>query len=222
MRLPLNSPLSLQSSIRVAWTLALTALVSLAYAADNLRYDPDAERRTDTFNQLVLQTRGCMREAATAMLMQGARDSRLLVTFARNTCGSPLFQYMTGPQGRSNEEASAFLNATAQDVLGRIPGLEQNAAPSDIDRPQTNSNQLGRKPNSPEDRIFSACLTKNASKLTYTSFDGGKSARALLEKDCPDEYLAWVDSCIKTGDRRNSCVLKAAILAQGALKLRNR
>ena len=222
MKLPVNSPLSLKSSIQVVWTLALTASVSLAYAANDLRYDPGAQRRADMFNQLVLQTRGCMREAATAMLMQGARDSSLLVTSARNTCGSPLFQYMTGPQGRSNEEASAFLNATAQDVLGRIPGLEQNAAPGNIDRPQTNSNQLERKPNPPEDKIFSACLTKNASKPTYTSFDGGKSARALLETDCPDEYLAWVDSCIKTGGRQNSCVLKAAIRAQGALKLRNR
>ena len=222
MKWSLNLPLWLRSSIRIVWTLALTASISFAYAADDLRYDPDAQRRADTFNQLVLQTRGCMREAATAMLMQGARDSSLLVTFARNTCGSPLFQYMTGPEGRSNDETSAFLNATAQDVIGRIPGLAQDAAPSDTARRETNSNQPARKPDTPQDKVFSACLSRNASKPAYTSFDGGKSARALLEKDCPNEYLAWVESCIKAGDKQNSCVLKATILAQRALKLRNR
>jgi len=74
------------------------------------------------------------------------------------------------------------------------------------------------------DKKFSACISTSAQKGNYSSFDGGKSTQAILEKDCTSEYLAWVESCVnaKAGNTQNGCVLKAAIAAQTALKMHNK
>ena len=75
-------------------------------------------------------------------------------------------------------------------------------------------------PNDEEiDKNFSECISKAAESPTYKSTDGGKSARKMLEANCPAPYIAWVHSCIAHGDAKNSCVLKAAISAQAALKM---
>lgn len=72
------------------------------------------------------------------------------------------------------------------------------------------------------DTKFGRCLTKAAQVPGNSSLDGGKSARMMLLKDCPDEYFAWVEDCMHAGDSKKSCVLKAAILAQAALKFANK
>ena len=83
---------------------------------------------------------------------------------------------------------------------------------------------LAAKNDAATDKKFSACISANAQKGNYSSFDGGKSAQTTLEEDCTSEYLAWVESCTnaKAGNTQNGCVLKAAIAAQAALKMHNK
>ena len=72
------------------------------------------------------------------------------------------------------------------------------------------------------DKRFASCITKAAENPDYKSTDGGTSAQKMLEKDCPDPYIAWVNLCTSLGDEKKSCVLKAAIAAQSTLKLAGR
>jgi hypothetical protein len=73
------------------------------------------------------------------------------------------------------------------------------------------------------DKEFTHCIVSNAQYGSYSSYDGGKSAEALLEKECPFEYVEWVNSCEKdSGDDEKMCIVKAAILAQVTLKKFNK
>jgi hypothetical protein len=72
------------------------------------------------------------------------------------------------------------------------------------------------------DKKLTQCLISKARYGQYSSYDGGKSARVLLEQACPVEYVGWIESCEKNADTRNSCVMKASILAQTAIKLLNK
>jgi hypothetical protein len=68
---------------------------------------------------------------------------------------------------------------------------------------------------------FMVCVFSKAENGPYSSFDDGKSAIRILG-ECHDQWNAYVDACIKSGDTDGSCTAKSAILAQGALKLLNK
>jgi hypothetical protein len=68
------------------------------------------------------------------------------------------------------------------------------------------------------DKRFVECLLPKAQSGEYSSFDGGKSARRLLEEGCGTEYLAYTDRCIASGYSEDNCVTRAAIIAQSAIK----
>lgn len=70
----------------------------------------------------------------------------------------------------------------------------------------------------PIDRRLTECLLPKAQYGKYSSFDGGKSAAELLQKGCPEEYLAWVKACEARGDTNRDCVTKVTIAAQSAIK----
>src|SRR6266581_2841069 len=64
------------------------------------------------------------------------------------------------------------------------------------------------------DKQLLQCLMPKAQYGQYSSYDGGKSARILLEQECTHEYLAWIKSCVAAGDTQDNCILKVAIIAQ--------
>lgn len=79
----------------------------------------------------------------------------------------------------------------------------------------------GKIPSSEEgdvDSNLTYCLLPKAQYGEYSSYDGGKSARHLLQDECPNEYMAWEESCEAHGDTSNNCVLKSMIIAQAAIK----
>jgi hypothetical protein len=67
-------------------------------------------------------------------------------------------------------------------------------------------------------KAFTDCLLSRAQNGSYTSFDGGKSAMLLMGQ-CTAQWNAWQDKCMADGDTDGGCTLKAAMLAQSALKL---
>lgn len=71
----------------------------------------------------------------------------------------------------------------------------------------------------PAEKALTRCLNRAAVAGSYSSLDGGRSARTLLEKACRDEYSDWIDACEKARTPQRECIVKAAILAQAALKL---
>jgi hypothetical protein len=72
------------------------------------------------------------------------------------------------------------------------------------------------------DEKLRTCLMPKAQYGQYSSYDGGKSAASLLQDACPTEYLQWVQACTASGETRESCVRKAALIAQMAIKLFNK
>lgn len=62
------------------------------------------------------------------------------------------------------------------------------------------------------------CLSEKAKSGSYISNDGGKSAIRLVGA-CEAEWHAWSDRCIADGGTDGDCTLKAALLAQTALRL---
>lgn len=68
------------------------------------------------------------------------------------------------------------------------------------------------------DAKLSYCVTPEAQYGRYSSFDGGKSANAILLEKCPQQTLAWVESCERSGDSHGNCIAKILIIAQVALK----
>jgi len=97
-------------------------------------------------------------------------------------------------------------------------------APSVPSNPSSPSvNQEATPPTVDVDKVLTECLLPKAEYGQYSSYDGGKSAEILLEKECPDEYMAWVQSCQEVlGQDENTCVVKAAIIAQAAIKQFNK
>src|SRR5271165_2733397 len=71
---------------------------------------------------------------------------------------------------------------------------------------------------SPVTKAFTDCLLSQAQKGSYTSSDGGRSAM-LLMGECDATWKSWHDQCMASGDTDGNCTLKAAMLAQSALKL---
>lgn len=69
---------------------------------------------------------------------------------------------------------------------------------------------------------LSYCLLPKAQYGQYSSHDGGKSAQKLLERECTDEYLGFVKSCISKENSKEKCVTVAAIHAQVAIKSFNK
>jgi uncharacterized protein len=65
---------------------------------------------------------------------------------------------------------------------------------------------------------FTDCLLAKAKDGQFSSFDGGKSAMRLLG-ECPDQWKAYVDACMRSGDTDGNCTLRSGALAQVALKL---
>ena len=88
-------------------------------------------------------------------------------------------------------------------------------------QPPTATRQ-SQSPSKDLDKKLTYCLMPKAQYGMYSSFDGGKSAASLLQNACPTQYLAWVESCIASGDTKESCVTKAAIIAQTAIKMFNK
>lgn len=87
---------------------------------------------------------------------------------------------------------------------------------------QANSGYLKRDLSEDSNKKLTYCLLPKAQYGRYSSFDGGKSAALLLQKGCPSEYMVWVDSCTAEGSSEESCVAKAAIMAQVAIKMFNK
>lgn len=63
---------------------------------------------------------------------------------------------------------------------------------------------------------LSYCVLPNAQYQQLSSYDGGRSAKTLLEEMCRKEYIDFLGACEATGGE--SCILSAAALAQSALK----
>jgi hypothetical protein len=74
------------------------------------------------------------------------------------------------------------------------------------------------------DKALQYCLLPKAQYGQYSSYDGGKSAGALLEEGCPREFFDWMNSCEKkiSGDDEKTCFTKAMILSQVAIKTFNK
>jgi hypothetical protein len=71
-------------------------------------------------------------------------------------------------------------------------------------------------------KAFNDCLLSQAQNGSYTSSDGGVSAIRLMGQ-CEAQWNAWQDQCIAAGgDTDGDCTLKAAMLAQSALKMRGK
>lgn len=69
-------------------------------------------------------------------------------------------------------------------------------------------------------KAFTECLRTQArkGKYAYSSSDDGESA-VLLLGECPSEWKAYSEDCMKAGDNEGSCATKSTILAQAAVKL---
>jgi hypothetical protein len=66
---------------------------------------------------------------------------------------------------------------------------------------------------------FLYCIVPKIQYGQYSSYDGGKSAGALLWKDCPMETQNWIADCVqlsKTNDKE--CSLRAGVVTQIILK----
>jgi hypothetical protein len=64
---------------------------------------------------------------------------------------------------------------------------------------------------------FTQCLLPKAQYGEYSSYDGGKSAAALLG-ECVGVEDEWQKSCEAAGDTDHNCFGKAMIVAQTAIK----
>jgi len=62
------------------------------------------------------------------------------------------------------------------------------------------------------------CVNPEAQYGKYSSFDGGQSAKKILEGKCRREGLAFVDACEQSGTPRDTCILSELISAQLAIK----
>ena len=120
---------------RMRWSVAkgvltgtLSTLAPLVMAADDLKYDPREAQEAVFFDQQISQARFCMRDAIRAVLMQGERESKRIVGFATQVCGSSLRTYMTQHLRRPEKEVDAFLQAMAYRELDRVPGLERSTS----------------------------------------------------------------------------------------------
>lgn len=71
-------------------------------------------------------------------------------------------------------------------------------------------------------RRLTECLKVKAQSGQYSYYDGGKSARKLLEDECADEYHGYIVECMKGGVGRNQCIFSAAGGAQVILGLLNK
>ncbi len=66
------------------------------------------------------------------------------------------------------------------------------------------------------------CLMPKAQYGQFSSYDGGKSAQALLEKECKSEYLSFIRACVAAGKNQDSCLMSALVTAQVAIKTFNK
>ncbi|HEV2646256.1 MAG TPA: hypothetical protein VGU46_07835 [Acidobacteriaceae bacterium] len=66
------------------------------------------------------------------------------------------------------------------------------------------------------DARLTQCLLPKAQYGEYSSFDGGKSAFALIG-EC-DVAVEWEENCVATGGTEHNCFTKIMILAQAAIK----
>jgi hypothetical protein len=73
------------------------------------------------------------------------------------------------------------------------------------------------------DKALTYCLLPKAQYGQYSSYDGGKSAGALLEEGCPNEFVDWMESCHNvSGEDEKTCFTKAMIISQAAIKTFNK
>ncbi len=70
-------------------------------------------------------------------------------------------------------------------------------------------------------KAFGDCMISEAKNGQYSSFDGGESALRLMGQ-CEDQWKAYVDACVQSGNTDGNCTLQSGILAQAVLKLLNK
>jgi tetratricopeptide (TPR) repeat protein len=66
------------------------------------------------------------------------------------------------------------------------------------------------------------CILTQAQYVQSPSYDGGRSAAALLREGCRDAYFSYIDACTQAGMAQRTCVVSGLLAAQGALKQFNR
>jgi uncharacterized protein len=67
------------------------------------------------------------------------------------------------------------------------------------------------------DRELNLCLRPKSQAGTFSSLDGGRSARSLLIA-CSPQSLAWVENCTAHGDTKEDCTFRVASVAQESLR----
>ena len=102
----------------------ICAFASFSVSAQDLQYDLEKQRKRETFEQLIFDTRDCMRNAAQAILMQGARDSEQILPFEVAVCGTALRNFMVSQLQIRDEDAAIFTRAMAERELYAIPGVK--------------------------------------------------------------------------------------------------
>lgn len=92
---------------------------------DDLKYDPQEAIRAAQLNNLVAQTRLCLREGTRDQLQWGNRNSTAIVAWTSRTCGVPLVVYMAQELHQPTSEGSALVEGMANEELSNVPGLSR-------------------------------------------------------------------------------------------------
>jgi hypothetical protein len=130
----------------IAVTMLLTSLSQSATAAADLQYDLQEQRRQGMFDQMVMDARICMHDAARTQLQLGYRDSAMILKNVETLCTMVLMRNrkMFAPDV-AEENLKLMLRGFAIKELGSVPGLSQIPIPAPSPvlpfRPQINWDQ---------------------------------------------------------------------------------
>lgn len=105
----------------VQWSFEASVAASAASASENkdVQYDSKTALQAQQFNQVVLETTVCLRDAIKTALRLGRRNRTDIISWATQVCGIKFF-YVYKLTGRPQQEGRAYLIALAEAQLNEV------------------------------------------------------------------------------------------------------